>query len=171
MVELAKNAVWLRYNQGFIDDQELKNHFLDWLENDGDGYDEFLTKKLDLARMTKHMDEEFYTKHKSAIERLNAEHPDRWPMLEPSNHKTALFELRHDFDEEKQRTIKEDIRRTHQRIILPDEFFNALMRIVDGETFALDADTKHYFRELAKENKLDFSKEVFGIIKSVAKML
>jgi superfamily II DNA or RNA helicase len=169
MDEFARTGLWLRYSQGFIDDTECKLLFENYVD-DSQHYEEWVAQKLDHVQTLGKADSEFYEQHKQLIERLLQEQPNRWPVLSGSAPaKSIRYES--EYDEEARRVLKQQVRQLHQRIILPEEFFNVLMRSIDSENFPIDKDTAEYITEISKENKLGIPTELYSLIRSLASVM
>ncbi|MBU1030359.1 MAG: DEAD/DEAH box helicase [Nanoarchaeota archaeon] len=170
MIDLAKDGLWLRFTQGFIDDSDCKKLFEEYLEND-EPYEDWLKQKLNLYNLSGQIDVGFYHAHSIAIERLKIEFPNRWSILKsPEKKKKLLFST--GYSKEEQIKLKDQLRKINAKLLLPDEIFLALMRFIESEEFELDDESREYFKNVASEERRKYwPEELFEAVSDLVEKI
>jgi len=169
--DVAFSGEWLRYNNGFIDDNRTKRHLKTFLTHSSqESFEDWLFKKLDLASAKQELDAEFYTLHHDSIERLFSEHPTRWPNLQKRTKQQTTTNIPHNYTLTEVSQLKEQLRKTRTKLFLPDELFNALMRYLDNEPFILDDDTTRGIMSITRHETCPpaWPEELFLMLKDFA---
>lgn len=173
--DIAFAGEWLRWNQGFIDDNESKVHLKTFLSHSSqERYEEWLFKKLDMASAKQQLDSEFYTIHHESIERLFSKNPARWSNLQKRVEQEDVGkEIAHTYSLQESEELKEQLRKVRSRLFLPDEFFLAIMRYLDSEPFVLDEETKKGILSLTRHDEKPpaWPEELYEALKRLSKQI
>ena len=80
-----------------------------------------------------------------------------------------VFESR--YSDEEQRELKKKLRNLNTLMFLPEDLFLVIMRVIEGEEFELDEDTRKDIVSIA-ENKPDkWPEEIVELVDNLAKKL
>lgn len=167
--DLTVQGSWLRWENGFVEDENHKKSFDEHEEHSTD-YQNWIISKLDFFENTKQVDSNFYERHKAVIERLVEEQPERWKIFNKQEVKD-----KHKFDnkysEDKKRELKNKLRNLNTKMFLPEELFLVLMRVIEGEEFELEEDTKKDIISIAKNKPEAWDGEIVELVVNLSKKL
>ncbi|MFW5866019.1 MAG: DEAD/DEAH box helicase [Nanoarchaeota archaeon] len=152
LAEIAFQGTWLRYRDGFVEDNSFLQQCREYVDHDSaSDYEMWVCKKLDFYKRARTFDSTFYERHKTVIDRLIEENPGRWPSLETESQEPSTVDFTNALSDGKQRELKDELRKINARLSLPDTVFRALMRAIEGETVELDNDVRQFVRDIASQ--------------------
>ncbi len=167
---LAKDGLWLKYEDGLVDDSACSKELEEYLKHDDD-YEEWIVRKLNMCEMAQQLDAGFYEMHRATIDRLRVENPGRWKILcAPEKKKKLLVKTK--YSAEEQRALKEQLRRMNSNVFMPTTLFSAVMRCIEGEEFEMDDEAEEYLEKLVEKDRTDYwPKELFGCMKKMKRKI
>ncbi|MGM5481372.1 MAG: DEAD/DEAH box helicase [Nanobdellota archaeon] len=152
LAEIAFQGTWLRFRDGFSEDKSFLDQCREYINHDSASeYEDWVRSKLDFYKRARTFDSTFYERHKTVIDRLVEEHPGRWPDLETDSSRPSSIDFDSGLDDDKQRELKDELRKVNARIGLPGNVFRALMRAIEGETVELDDEVRQFVRDIASQ--------------------
>lgn len=177
MVEIAKQGMWVKYREGFDEDTSFlegldaylrddnRSDFISWIKKKLDYFEKVYRDPITMSERV-----EFFEQYEDVIRDLVKVEQERWPSMkfveeeEEETTKNYYFEI--NIPQERQRLLKEELRRINSRLELPEEIFQSIVRFIESEKFVLSKEGLDFLIDLTSDEEAGiWPEELYAFLK------